>query len=242
MKVVRLFTPLCLLAACAIFVLLPLPAQADGGAPNLAYVAGGGHGVSVIDIAQRAVTGNFSISGDPHMLYLTIDGRFLFVTQSASGQVTMLSAKTGQTVCFARVPGQPSRLAYDPATNTVFVAANDVTGVTQIDASTCKVLHTIATSSPVNGIAIANTASPTDSGDQLWVATAAALASVITTVIAIALVLLAVLAPPLVHPVESQQETQTPGLFKSPREVKRRSNLAILIKKQEGERIDQNGL
>ena len=175
MKIVRLIIPLCLFAACALFGLSPLPAQADGGAPNLAYVAGGGHGVSVIDIAQRAVTGNFSIGGDPHMLYLTIDGRFLFVTQPTLGLVTMLSTKTEKAICTARVPGQPSVMAYDAATNTIFVAANNVTGVTQIDATTCKILHTLATASPVNGVAIANTASPTDSGDQLWVATATTL-------------------------------------------------------------------
>lgn len=171
MKIARLLIPLCLLAVCVSFGWLSLPAQADGGAPNLAYVAGGGRGVSVIDIAQRAVTSNIAIDGDPHMLYLTIDGRFLFVAQPALGQVLMLSTKTQQAICTARVPGQPSVMSYDTATNTIFVAANNVSGVTQIDATTCKILHTIATPSPVNGIAIANTASPSDSGDQLWIAT-----------------------------------------------------------------------
>jgi hypothetical protein len=91
------------------------------------------------------------------------------------GQVTMLSTKTQKAICTARVPGQPSVMSYDTATNTIFVGANNVTGVTQIDATTCKILHTLSTPSPVNGVAIANTASPTDSGDQLWVATATTL-------------------------------------------------------------------
>ncbi len=165
-----------LLLLSAFLLFAALPVSADGGAPNLAYVAGAGHGVSVIDIAQKAMTGNFTVGGDPQMLYLSIDGRFLYVTQPSLGQMLLLSAKTGQTICTARVPGQPSVLSYDPATNTLFVAANNVSGISQIDASTCKVLRTLSTSSPVNAVAVANTASSTNSGDQLWVAESTMLA------------------------------------------------------------------
>ena len=58
-------------------------ALADGGAPNLAYIAGSKTGISVIDIHQQKVTTNFSLSGDPHTIYLSLDGRLLFVTQPA---------------------------------------------------------------------------------------------------------------------------------------------------------------
>jgi hypothetical protein len=40
-----------------------LPAYADGGAPNLAYVAGAGLGISIIDIGQKKVTGTFTLGG-----------------------------------------------------------------------------------------------------------------------------------------------------------------------------------
>src|SRR5579871_6996203 len=46
--------------------LFPRTALADGGAPQLAYVAGAARGISIIDIAQRRVTGTISITGDPH--------------------------------------------------------------------------------------------------------------------------------------------------------------------------------
>src|SRR6266516_4308912 len=61
---------------CLLFVLLALctlladqagsPASADGGAPDLAYVAGTAPGVSVIDVMQRRVSRTLFIDGEPH--------------------------------------------------------------------------------------------------------------------------------------------------------------------------------
>src|SRR5438270_5525991 len=74
-------------------------ARADGGAPNLAYVSGTEKGISIIDIGQQKVTGSFPMHSDPYAIYLSLDGRFLYVTQPSSGHVSMLAAKTGQTIC-----------------------------------------------------------------------------------------------------------------------------------------------
>src|SRR5712691_2176419 len=43
--------------------LLSPTAHADGGAPQLAYVAGTAQGISVIDIARRRVTGSITVAG-----------------------------------------------------------------------------------------------------------------------------------------------------------------------------------
>src|SRR5207253_8541665 len=99
-------------------------AYADGGAPNLAYVAGTAKGISVIDIGQQKVTGSFAMGDDPEAIYLSLDGRFLYVTQPTSGHVSMLAAKTGQTICSANVPGQPSLLAFNPGLNVLYTAGN----------------------------------------------------------------------------------------------------------------------
>src|SRR6266568_274462 len=83
------FLPGAILAMALILVFTlfsPIPASADGGAPQLAYVAGGSHGVSVIDIAQQKVTNSFPLDGDPHTVLLSLDGRFLYVTQPALGR------------------------------------------------------------------------------------------------------------------------------------------------------------
>lgn len=149
--------------------LFPIAAHADGGAPQLAYVAGTPKGISYIDIQQQKVTGTISVPGDPHETMLSIDGRYLYITQPALGQFLMLSAKTGQTICTAKVPGHPTLLTYDTTNNLLFAAANDAASVTEIDGNTCKIVHTFQTGSPVYGLAVANVGSANGTSDQLWV-------------------------------------------------------------------------
>lgn len=151
-----------------VLALFPLPAYADGGAPNLAYVAGSGPGISIIDIAQQKVTGSFTLHGSPRSVYLSLDGRFLYVAQPVLDQVSMLSAKTGQLLCTAHVPGQPALLSFDPQTSSLFVAGTQATSISDLDLSNCHVLHTFAASDKIAGLAVANLSSETEN-NQLWV-------------------------------------------------------------------------
>ena len=82
------------LALCGIMLLPPSPptALADGGAPNLAYIAGGGQGLSVVDIGQQTGTRNLALGGDPASVYLTQDGRYVYVAQPGLNKITMLAA------------------------------------------------------------------------------------------------------------------------------------------------------
>src|SRR5260370_17763804 len=114
--------------------------HADGGAPNLAYVAGGGQGLSIIDIAQQKVTGSFALSGNPSSVYLSSGGRFLYVAQPALDQVSMLAAKTGQVISSAHVPGHPSLLTFDPQTNSLFAPGDHTTTITTIHLSHSPIL------------------------------------------------------------------------------------------------------
>lgn len=158
-----------LLAVIALLAVFPVArVYADGGAPNLAYVAGGGSGVSVFDIGQKKVTGSFKIAGSPHSVYLSLDGRFLYVTQPALDQFSILAAKDGSVVCTAHVPGKPSLLSFDPQTNSLFVAGNGSASISEIDISNCAVLHTFQIGAPVYGLAVVNLASSTQN-NQLWV-------------------------------------------------------------------------
>lgn len=159
---------LALLGCVALCAAFPAPAYADGGAPNLAYVAGSGSGISVIDIGQKKVTSTFALGGDPRSVYLSLDGRFLYVTQPVLNQISVLAAKNGQLVCSAHVPGNPTLLSYDPQTNSLFVAGNQAASVSNIDLSNCAVLHTFQTNAPVYGMAVVNLASSTQN-NQLWV-------------------------------------------------------------------------
>src|SRR5258708_18039388 len=88
----RLFLLLLLLACIGLF---SPSAHADGGAPQLAYVAGTAQGVTVINIAQQSVTGTITAPGNPRTVLLSPDGQWLYVTQPALGRVEVLTAKTG---------------------------------------------------------------------------------------------------------------------------------------------------
>lgn len=175
MKITKIYWRVALLLPVLGLLLFVLPgsqhAYADGGAPNLAYVAGASNGVSIIDIGQQKVTGSFALAGDPQAILLSLDGRFLYVTQPATGRVSMLAAKTGQIICSANVPGQPSLLAFDPGINVLYTAGNGAAGVTSLDPNNCAIKQTIKTSGPVYGLAVAIVGSGALGGDsnQLWV-------------------------------------------------------------------------
>src|ERR1700730_148391 len=118
------------LLVCALLInmLLPLQVSADGGAPNLAYVAGAARGVGIIDVAQRKLATTFPIAGNPpSMVLLSPDARLLYVTQPASGHIAALAAKTGQTICTASYPGHPSLLALSVDGTVLYVAGTHET-------------------------------------------------------------------------------------------------------------------
>jgi len=165
-----------LFVLCLLFVLwLPRAqtASADGGAPDLAYVAGTAPGVTVIDVARQHVSRTLSIDGDPHTILLSSDGRFLYTTQPAQERVSVLDAASGKTQCSIPIPGRPTLLALAPFDETLYVAGNDNTHVRAIDPSTCKLQQTFSTPGLVSGLAVAilTTVFPKSPGYQLVVAT-----------------------------------------------------------------------
>src|SRR5579884_270257 len=131
----------------------PPQALADGGAPNLAYVAGTSHGISVIDILQQKVTRTIALDGDPDTILLSTDGRFLYVTQPALGRLAVIIARTGQIYCTANLPGHPTLLALSTDTITLYAADNDG-DITAIDSTTCTFRSTFKTQSGVYGLAV----------------------------------------------------------------------------------------
>jgi DNA-binding beta-propeller fold protein YncE len=156
---------LTLLSVCS-----PLRVHADGGAPNLAYVSGTPSGVTVIDVLQGKVTKLISVAGDPSTILLSLDGRFLYVTQPGLGRVTVILAETGRPVCTARLPGEPAFLALDQYSNTLYAAGSGAARVTALDPTNCAVRHVFEIESPVYGLAVAVVATGSSVNHQLWVA------------------------------------------------------------------------
>jgi DNA-binding beta-propeller fold protein YncE len=162
----------CTLLALFSPLLIPI-AHADGGAPNLAYVSGAAKGISIIDVAQQKITGTLPVTGNPQAIQLSLDARFLYVTEPQAGQLAILAARTGQTVCTAKIPGQPSLMAIDKSTGTIYVAGNESSVVSAVNPNNCAITQTFHTKGPVYGLAVAVVASSLSntSGNQLWVAT-----------------------------------------------------------------------
>ena len=167
----RIIPFLSLVCCLCLFLLASPSAHADGGAPNLAYVAGGGKGIAVVDVVRQGVTSSISVNGAPDMILLSLDGRFLYVTQPQLGRVAIVAASTGNTICSANVPGQPTLLALDSNIGTVFAAGNGASSIIALDTSNCNIKHTYTVAGHVYGLAIANVGASLSSGNsQLWVA------------------------------------------------------------------------
>src|SRR6266446_10532338 len=163
---------------CVPFMLLLLAgsfspsAHADGGAPQLAYVAGTTQGISIIDIALRHMTGSIAVAGNPRTVLLSPDGHALYVTQPTLGRVSVIAAKTGKILCTANLPGQPSLLALSLDATILYAAGQGDTDVRALDPGNCAVQRTFETHEPVYGVAVAAStaadATPT-TPNQLWI-------------------------------------------------------------------------
>ncbi len=150
-------------------------AYADGGAPNLVYVAGGGPGISVIDVAQQRIARTLHLDSAPAMTQLSSDGSTLFIAQPEQNRALVLNASTGKIRCQVHVPGQPSLLILSTQEDAFFVAGNGDSHVRAFDPNTCKLLRTIAVSGPIYGLttALDGGVFPTHTGlYQLCIATA----------------------------------------------------------------------
>lgn len=144
--------------------------HADGGAPNLAYVAGAAQGVGIIDVAQRKVAQRFAVAGDPYIILLSPDGRLLYVTQPALGRVTALAAKTGQAICNATFPGHPSLMALSVDGTVLYVAGMNERTIIALDSQTCVLRHSFQATEPISWLAVAGVSTSSTLQTQLWVA------------------------------------------------------------------------
>ena len=147
-------------------------ALADGGAPQLAYIAGTPQGISVIDIAKQRVTRTITEPGDPRTILLSLDGSALYVTQPLLGQVAVLEAKSGKTICSVKLPGQPSLLALSLDYTVLYAAGQGDTSVRALNPQNCSIERTFQTNEPVYGLAVtASTAADAtpSTPNQIWI-------------------------------------------------------------------------
>ncbi|HEY0754565.1 MAG TPA: hypothetical protein VGD98_11420 [Ktedonobacteraceae bacterium] len=151
---------------------VPATAYADGGAPNLAYIAGAQQGVGVIDIAQQHIARSFAVAGSPNMLLLSPDGSILYITRPGVGSIVALATKTGQVICNADFPGHPALLALSVDSTALYVAGLDETTLLVLNAQTCTQERSFQVPEPVHWLAatLANVAGDNTPSTQLWLA------------------------------------------------------------------------
>ncbi len=145
-------------------------AHADGGAPNLAYVAGAQNGVGVVDIAQQKVTARFSTAEAPSVVLLSPDGSLLYVTQPAHSSVIALAARTGQMICQASFPGHPALLALNFDGTVLYVAGMDETTIMVLDAKTCLPQRSFQAPEPIFWLAVTVSSTGSALNTQIWTA------------------------------------------------------------------------
>jgi YVTN family beta-propeller protein len=150
--------------ALAASVASPRLARADGGAPNLAYVAGGGAirgDLVIIDIGQRRVTGRIPLGSDPAGVVLSADGRDAYVTEAGADRVAIVDTH-GQRVTATMPAGPrpgPLALALSGSTPLLYVADSGGSTVTVLDPEGRRVVATILVGQRPMGIAVAGPSS-----------------------------------------------------------------------------------
>ena len=134
--------------------------RADGGAPNLAYVVGGGSQgdqLVVVDIAQRKVAWSVTLGGQPQGVVLSADGRFAYVTEAGANRVAIVDTRAQQVVGSMAVGSGPQAIAIDAANSfyQLFVANANSNTVTALDTTSRQARATVAVGQEPVGVAIA---------------------------------------------------------------------------------------
>src|SRR5260370_7700429 len=129
-------------------------ARADGGAPNLVYVAQDGGGLVVLDIAKRQVVGHLAVGGAPSAVLLSYDSRYAYVAQRATGRVAIVNARTQQVEAELPVGANPQAMVLG-LPNLLYVATSGSNSVTVLDPDARRTLASIAVGRHPFGLAIA---------------------------------------------------------------------------------------
>lgn len=135
-------------------------ARGDGGAPNLAYVAGGGSGgndLTIVDVSKRQVTGHVALRGGPSSVVLSFDARAAYVAEPAANAVAVVDTHALTVASTISVAGAPSALAlgYSRGGVALFVATSNSNAVQILDPSKRRVIATISVGTHPSGLAVA---------------------------------------------------------------------------------------
>jgi len=154
----------CALSLSALLLALALvpvrEARADGGAPNLAYIAGGGANgeeLVVIDVGQRQVTQRIPLNAAPAAVLLSADSRSAYVALPATNSLAVVDASSHRVATIIAIGPGPRALAlgYVHGTALLYVANGGGDSLAVVDLAAHKVRATIPVGMHPAGVAIA---------------------------------------------------------------------------------------
>ena len=165
-----------LIALAALWI--PGVTYADGGAPNLAYVAGTGQHadqVTVVDIATRRVSTRIAVGAGATSLLLSPDARYLYVTREPTDDVAVVDAHSGHVVAAIACGRAPVAMAIDlSGTGDAYVADSGDGTLSVLDLAARRRVGSIKVGARPMGVAVAGPesgiADPTSS--EVYVANA----------------------------------------------------------------------
>jgi YVTN family beta-propeller protein len=125
-------------------------ARADGGAPNLSYIVGGGasaDNLTILDIGARKIAATVPIGGEPRAVALSVDARYAYVTQLARNAVAVVDASSYAVTATIPTGAKPAGLLLDTTTSSArLLVANsgaDTVSVLNPDARTTTATITV---------------------------------------------------------------------------------------------------
>jgi YVTN family beta-propeller protein len=138
-------------------------ARADGGAPNLSYIVGGGasaDNLTVIDIGARKIAATIPIGGEPRAVALSVDARYAYVTQSARDVVAVVDAGSHTVTTTIPTGAKPAGLLLDTTTTAarLLVANSGADTVSVLDPDARKSVATIQVGQHPTAVAVAGPA------------------------------------------------------------------------------------
>lgn len=145
--------------------------RADGGAPNLAYIVGGGKSgdhLVAMDIGQRTVAWSVALGNQPQGVVLSADGRLAYIPEASANRVAIVDTRAHQVVGTMAVGVGPQAIALDPSggLHWLFVANMDSNSLTVLDADTQRTHVTLAVGrEPVSVAVAASLSGIRDSGN-----------------------------------------------------------------------------
>jgi YVTN family beta-propeller protein len=138
-------------------------ACADGGAPNLTYIVGGGasaDNLTILDNGARKIAATVPTGGEPRAVALSVDARFAYVTQSARNAVAVVDASSRTVTATIPTGAKPAGLLLDATTTAarLLVANSGADTVSVLNPDTRATTATIQVGQHPTSVALAGPA------------------------------------------------------------------------------------